>query len=547
MNIMKNNKIFILAIGLGLLLIAGQQHAVVAAYNDNSNLDESIAPNQFLSSGQDYSVEIISVGPSAVENYTAVSDGYYEIESDKVITMVRLSADVQGFNGYELNFAALNESYYDYVANETAYMDANVTLNNVAYAGELYLVVNGEVARASASFLTSKGTDLGLTQGINTVSLLYVGRDQDGSVTWAEDTVNINVIPVDGVVDTFDVVDLPYENYVTDLADDSPDTIDITNILYWSWGDLARNKVFEPLVDVTVGYNGTDEEFGYNEGNELIVASDDGGIDGTLEFHGVVDTSGFHGTYHFENFDLASFSYTDAALAPRTQGVTLVQDAHGLQLLEETGNVVYWSFDNADDTQDRSYSQVSIVALADYGTWDLSVDYSGYGVDWDGQFSSVKLDSTSSGASSFNTSTTATNYTGWGPGANETLTIAEPNHRDEFILAALYGWSGGLYGTNDFETESSSFIVKGMVGDISTVSFTTITNTETSTAVTTNTTSTTSTNTSTVTDTVTGQVSETVVSNTTISDVEGAPGFGVVLTLVTVGTIAYIAPRMKKE
>ena len=545
MNIMKNNKIFILAIGLGLLLIAGQQHAVVAAYNDNSNLDESIAPNQFLSSGQDYSVEIISVGPTAVENYTAVSEGYYEIESDKVITIVRLSADVQGFNGYELNFAALNQSYYDYVANETAYMDADVTLDNVAYAGELYLVVNGEVARASASFLTSKGTDLGLTQGINTVSLLYVGRDQDGSVTWAEDTININVIPVGGEVDDFDVLDLPYENYVEDLAADSPDTIDITNILYWSWGDLAKNKVFEPLVDVTLGYDGTDAEFGYNEGNELIVASNDGGIDGTLEFHGVVDTSGFHGTYHFENFDLASFSYTDAALAPRTQGVTLVQDANGLQLLGESGNVVYWSFDNANDAEDRSYSQVSIVALADYGTWDLAVDYSGYGVDFDGQFTSVKLDS--SDASFFNTTTTATNYTEWGPYENETLTIAEPNFRDEFILAGLYGWDSGFYGSNDFETESSSFIVKGMVANISTVSFTTVTTTDTSTEVTTNTTSTTSTNTSTVTDTVTGQVSETVVSNTTISNVEGAPGFGVVLTLVTVGTIAYIAPRMKKE
>ena len=532
MNIMKSNKIFILAIGLGLLLIAGQQHAVVAAYNDNSNLDESIAPNQFLSSGQDYSVEIISVGPSAVENYTAVSDGYYEIESDKVITLVRLSADVQGFNGYELNFAALNQSYFDYAANETAYMDANVTLNNVAYAGELYLVVNGEVARASASFLTSKGTDLGLTQGINTVSLLYVGREQDGSVTWAEDTVNINVMPVGGVVDTVDVVDLPYENYVTDLAADSPDTIDITNILYWSWGDLARNKVFEPLVNVTVDYDATDEESVYNVDNELFVVSDDGGIDGTLEFHGVVDTSGFHGTYHFGNFSLASFSYYNSSLAPRTQGVTLVQDANGLQLLEESGNVAYFSFDYANDAEVISYSQVSIVALADYGTWDLSVDYSGYGVDWDGQFSSVRLDSTSSGASSFDTSTTATNYTGWGPFANETLTIVEPNHRDEFILAALYGWSGGLYGTNDFETESSSFIVQGMATVI------TITETE----VTTNTTSTTSTNTSTVTDTVTGQVNETVVSN-----VEGAPGFGVVLTLVTVGTIAYIAPRMKKE
>ena len=69
---MKNAKILVLAIGLGFILLAGQPHAVVGAYN-NSDLGASIAPNGYTAS-QDYSVEITRLGPSALENYTAVSD-----------------------------------------------------------------------------------------------------------------------------------------------------------------------------------------------------------------------------------------------------------------------------------------------------------------------------------------------------------------------------------------------------------------------------------------------------------------------------------------
>ncbi|NDB79926.1 hypothetical protein EB155_08660, partial [archaeon] len=92
---MNKSKLIFFAVGLGMILVAGQPHAIMAAYDNN--LGESIAPNGFLSTTQDYSVDIYSAGPSGLENYTAVSDDLYHIESDNAVTMVRLSASVSGF------------------------------------------------------------------------------------------------------------------------------------------------------------------------------------------------------------------------------------------------------------------------------------------------------------------------------------------------------------------------------------------------------------------------------------------------------------------
>ncbi|NDB55940.1 hypothetical protein EB169_08960, partial [archaeon] len=175
---MNKSKLIFFAVGLGMILVAGQPHAIMAAYDNN--LGESIAPNGFLSTTQDYSVDIYSAGPSGLENYTAVSDDLYHIESDNAVTMVRLSASVSGFNTYDN--VEMSGVWDDDNNENTTDVATSKSLNDVAYAGELYVIVNGKAARASASFLTGTGTDVPVVPGMNTVSLLYIGRDQDGSV-----------------------------------------------------------------------------------------------------------------------------------------------------------------------------------------------------------------------------------------------------------------------------------------------------------------------------------------------------------------------------
>jgi hypothetical protein len=460
---MNKSKLIFFAVGLGMILVAGQPHAIMAAYDNN--LGESIAPNGFLSTTQDYSVDIYSAGPSGLENYTAVSDDLYHIESDNAVTMVRLSASVSGFNTYDN--VEMSGVWDDDNNENTTDVATSKSLNDVAYAGELYVIVNGKAARASASFLTGTGTDVPVVPGMNTVSLLYIGRDQDGSVTWASDTVNIRVFGSadDSSVATETTV-LNYKNSVTDLAVAAvaaDEKMNITDLIYWNWGEHGKNKVFEPLMDIGASF-----EFD------------------TIEFTGTTDTSGFHGAYHFENFNFTTSAYDGPAMVPRTAGVTLIQDLNGLQVMGDSGTVTL--LDSDDD-----FSTVSLVSLADYGTWDLNSDYYGYGVDWDGQFTSVGL--SAEGTASLNTS--------------------DP---EELGIAQGVGWASGFFGTNDFEVEewSISFKLLEKLTD------------------------TTATRTSTVSQnvTVTGEVD---------TDAAAAPGFGVVVTLLSIGTIAYLTPRLRKE
>ena len=491
---MKNAKILVLAIGLGFILLAGQPHAVVGAYN-NSDLVASIAPNGYTAS-QDYSVEITRLGPSALENYTAVSDGLYHITSDNAVTIVRMSADVTGFNLYDDIMLMALDSYFDEDANATVSYIIADTFDDIAFAGELYLIVNGDAARASKAFLTGAGADVPLVSGMNTVSLLYVGRDQDGTVTWASDTINVRIFGSDEDTSAAStLVDVAYTSTVTDAATTADERIDITNLIYWNWGEHGKNKVFEPVLNVSASYtNGAGESSSVeNSGNLLYAKSASGALDGTMTFSGVVDTSGFHGAYHFMNFNFTSSAYDAPALVPRTTGVTLVQDAKGLSLLGESGTVSL-----LDYTGDAAYSTVSLVALADYGTWDLNSDYYGYGVDWDAQFS-----------------------VGMGPADspldmstvdhdNNETTPEVPNNYNETYLAYWYGWNGGFFGTNDFEAEEFRVSVKPYKTDVGT-------------------------------QTVTEQVTEIP------SDIANAPGFGVILALMSIGTLAYLTPKLRKE
>ena len=175
------------------------------------------------------------LGPSALENYTAVSDGLYHITSDNAVTIVRMSADITGYNLYDDVLLSAPDSYFDQALNATVSYTISDTFDNISFAGELYLIVNGDAARASKAFLAGAGADVPLTSGLNTVSLLYIGRDQDGTVTWASDTINVRIFGSDedtSAASTF--VDVAYTSTVTDAATTANETIDIQNLIYWN-------------------------------------------------------------------------------------------------------------------------------------------------------------------------------------------------------------------------------------------------------------------------------------------------------------------------
>ena len=72
----------------------------------------------------------------------------------------------------------------------------------------------------------------------------------------------------------------------------------------------------------------------------------------------------------------------------------------------------------------------------------------------------------------------------------------------------MVGWNGGFFGTNDFEAEEWSVSVKQLIP----------------------------------------QLTSTVSVVTELpTDVAAAPGFGVMLALMSIGTFAYLTPKLRKE
>jgi len=450
----------ILAFVLGFVLVAGQPHAVVAGWETSDVVTgASIAPSDYKSE-KDYSVEITSVGPDALSTYTPVSDGLYHVESDQAFNLVRVNVTIAGFNGYERTFG--NSTH-------------NVTLDNVAHAGEFYQIVNGQVSRAAASVVSgTAGVDVALTASYNTISFLYVGRDQDGTVTWASDTVNVRIASADFGFPDVTVLDVPFTNSITDDAADNTQ-VNIEDILYYNaFSGLARNQVFEPAQDITVTWTGSEGSDSVSDsGNVLDIAAASDDL-GSFAFTGTVDTTGFHGGAHFTNWNWSTFDYNGETLVNSSAGVTLIQDVNGLSVLGASGTVAVLVSSELSQT----FSPFSFVSLADYGTWDWALDVFGAGIDWDAQFSVSTLDAN-----------VASNIT------------------DADIVAMEFGWSGGFYGSNDFSSEGYSV---GVENDLE----------------------------------------ETRAPQTNVETVteEGSvPGFGILASLLAVGAIAYVAPRMRKD
>ena len=92
---------------------------------------------------------------------------------------------------------------------------------------------------------------------------------------------------------------------------------------------------------------------------------------------------------------------------------------------------------------------------------------------------------------------------------NETTPAVPHNYTDTYLFL-WQGWNGGFFGTNDFEAEEFRVSVKPYKTDVGT-------------------------------ETVTEQVTEIP------SDIANAPGFGVILALMSIGTLAYLTPKLRKE
>lgn len=190
-------KIVVVVFASILMLTLGQSFAG-AAINKSRISAETEAGIYYT---EEFSVDIYYVGTSDIDEVTIDTDGTYHIVSEDALTLVNLKLNITGFTCW--GPCATNMS--DPAVNVTA--------------GELFLIVNGEVAVAGSGALTSGGFDVALPQGYHFVTYMYVGEDETGGFEWAADTIAVRIQKSGTTFAARDTVTVPAEFTFTDVVD----------------------------------------------------------------------------------------------------------------------------------------------------------------------------------------------------------------------------------------------------------------------------------------------------------------------------------------
>jgi hypothetical protein len=436
---MKNLKLLTLATLLGLVLVFGQGHAVVAS--PITGVSGTISPANFDSTTPDFGVEILSVGPDSYTTVDVSSDGTYHMELASVgFTVIRLNATISGYNLW------------------TDYQLGNATfpgLFDVPIVGEVYTVVNGEIITTQAAVNGITGFDVVLSAEVNVISLIYIGRAEDGSITWDADTVTVRLGSdlTKLANNPFTAVEVPATLSFTDKAS-TVDTKDITGILSANYYyGINIEQLFEPTQDLTVKYDGkVDDTVAVSDG-ELEVQ--DVSTSDSIVISGTVDSSGFVGQPYYENFNFSAWLdywyylddtwplYTEDTFTNATAGITLFQDTTGVHLPSDVDSVTLYYTPNIGYSQ----SEFTVITFAPYGDWDIYTDFVGSsGGDPNGQFSSSTLSSSA---------------------ANLTVPVKYSH------VYNISGYGGGVFGANEWTV--STFGVKVTTVVSSLIQTTTIT------------------------------------------------------------------------
>jgi hypothetical protein len=423
--------------------------------------------SNFDSTSGTFSVKILSVGPDSYNYADLADDGTYHLEKGTGgFTVIRVNASVSGYNlltDVELGNATFNGLF------------------DVPVVGQIYTIVNGEIQTTQSAVLGTTGFDVILTSDVNVVSLLYVGRAEDGSITWGSDTVTVRVGDLDALkIAPLIPVDVPATVTITDAASIAT-TLNITGILSANYNSgFNIEQLFTPDQVLSIAYTGTETDIVVADGGELEVT--DVSTSDAIAISGTVDSSGFVGQPYWDNFNVSAWLdywyylddtwplYTDDVIVNATAGLNFVQDASGIKEAADVTSVRFYDVEYTDYAQ----SEFSVITVAPYGDWDIYTDWIvGFlGGDPNGQFATSTIDSAAAG-----------------------LTVPEGN------VAIASGYTGGVYGANEWVVNSFGVKVSALNTDVKTF-------------------------TSTVTE---------------------SPGFGIAMAMTGVAVIAYVSPRLRKE
>jgi hypothetical protein len=364
---MKNAKSLLIAAMLGLILIAGQPHSVVALQSTSGSGSSGIRdifPDAFDAEEQDFFVNITFVGSDLFTAIDPVSPGsnVYEVERSSGIANLRLQANMSGYTCWGCQNTG-----------DGIYTDDVVK----PHFGQLFFVVNGKATYLGSGFTGPAGLALTLGEGNNVVTILYAGKDENNGFVYAQDTI---IVRVTRDLDTLpDVVEktLSVDFDLTDQALNKdvirPAPFAVNYASYYS-----LDYTFTPTANLNFVYQGAggDVDIAASNINAIGYSSGD-----SLSVSGTIDTSGFEGPQSY-GYDLSVFPFDynpSLGYQQVTQGNVFWFDANGLTHLDDlkaTGvDAKLWY--PAADGESTINTPMGVLLLADYGRWDTNQDVLG--------------------------------------------------------------------------------------------------------------------------------------------------------------------------
>jgi hypothetical protein len=365
---MKNAKSLLIAAFVGLVLISGQPHAVVAVQNTSSAGSGSsqpvITPDGFNGNGSDFAVDITFVGLDLFTELDPTETGgnVYEVTSSSGIANIRLQADISGWTcwGCSGNFT---DDDYRAESDEV-----------LPHFGQLFTVINGEVALLGAGFVGSSGLPITLGPGDNVLTLLYAGKDEVAGFTWASDTIIVRV-STDGTFPDVDLENIDVSLDASDAFDGIPTVRNYINpmpLSFNAFSGYSLDYTYKPKAELSATYSGADGgAINFDSINNFGVEAAD-----SISFEGMFDTTGFDGE-QIQGFDLDLLEHIPGDSAHEgTKGHVFWYDANGLTYVSDLSSswqAAYFLSQN----DNYAKTDMGFVVLSEYGRWDQGQDVFG--------------------------------------------------------------------------------------------------------------------------------------------------------------------------
>lgn len=328
MIIIKTNKIKIIFLMISLLI------GLPPAYTE---VNASIIPD-YINDGSEFSVDIYFVGTSFLEKdeLLPVSNDplpVYEHFTDFLaLTQLTIKVNVSGYTHWDFT----NKTYPNFL---------NSSLSTTI--GQIFVILNNDITTVYDAELDELGISINVPLGDHTLSVLYIGKDENAGIVYASDALMIRNFPKGTELPPLKFDAIQASIFHDELFTDGEI---IANITSWynndDYGYSYDRRVFlEPEVDFNLFFNNGTEK-GISEGDGLFVKKES---TAEIVIRVKTNSTGVDGLQILHRWN-------------KTQGISFLYDTTGIRPI-----------DTDSLTIKNGNNYIGVITFSPYGMWHANI------------------------------------------------------------------------------------------------------------------------------------------------------------------------------